>query len=117
MRDNFSKVEGQKRRESLDAIIRLDDALLLFFTKISHRFQRLTGRTNFFLAKLCLYACIIGLLINIASYWVPLIVFKINLLEFIIAVLFVIFLIFQIDFCDKSEETVFSGKKVKIFNI
>src|SRR3989344_4591652 len=31
---------------------RIDALILSFFTKISHRFQRLTGRTNFFLAKI-----------------------------------------------------------------
>ena len=32
---------------------RLDNAIISFFTNISHRFQRLTGLTNFWLAKQC----------------------------------------------------------------
>ncbi len=33
---------------------KIDETLIALFTKFSHRFQQLTGRTNFFLAKTCL---------------------------------------------------------------
>ncbi len=55
---------------------RLDEGILKLFTKFSHWFQRLTGKTNFFLARLCLFPFSIAVASSILNYWFPLLFFK-----------------------------------------
>lgn len=50
----------------------VDERILALFTKFSHWFQRLTGKTNFSLARLCLGPYGIGLLTIGLGYWLPL---------------------------------------------
>jgi hypothetical protein len=47
----------------MSALLRIDDALLSSATRFAHWFQRLTGRTSFFLAKLGLTAACISYVI------------------------------------------------------
>ncbi len=56
----------------MSLVYRLDARLLAMFTRIAHRFQVLFGRTNFFLAKLCLVVAAIGILEMVLNYWWPL---------------------------------------------
>ncbi|TSC74567.1 MAG: hypothetical protein G01um101444_253 [Parcubacteria group bacterium Gr01-1014_44] len=51
----------------------IDAKILSFFTKISHKFQRLTGRTNFFLANICLTVLAMQVVLRIVNYWFPVI--------------------------------------------
>jgi hypothetical protein len=53
-------------------IERIDSAFLKLFTKFSHWFQRLTGKTNFFLARICLVIVVLGSMIFVFNFWIPL---------------------------------------------
>ncbi|MBX4190190.1 hypothetical protein KW791_02765 [Candidatus Parcubacteria bacterium] len=47
----------------------IDAWVLSYFTKFSHWFQRMTGRTNFFLAKVFIFAYVISILVGALNYW------------------------------------------------
>ena len=53
----------------MNILERIDALVLSFFAKISHKFQRTTGRTNFFLANICLTAFAMVVVVNIINYW------------------------------------------------
>jgi hypothetical protein len=55
----------------MDAIKRLDERILALFTKFSHWFQRLTGLTNYFLAKTAVGLFFVDGLAKIANFWFP----------------------------------------------
>lgn len=55
---------------------RIDAVILSFFTKISHKFQILTGRTNFFLAKCCLVIMALTIVTKILNFFIPLVNYK-----------------------------------------
>lgn len=87
----------------------VDDEILSFFTKISHKFQRLTGRTNFFLAKCCISVFGIGLLLHIANYWFHFLNHKTKWTDFIFLIL-VPFLLLDTKALDEVEEKKFSSE-------
>ncbi|MBP9822157.1 MAG: hypothetical protein KBC81_01780 [Candidatus Pacebacteria bacterium] len=60
---------------------KVDAFILGYFTKFSHWFQCLTGRTNFFLAYVCLTIWIIDLFVRIGNYWWPLLEEKTTISE------------------------------------
>src|SRR3989344_5439179 len=49
----------------------IDEKLLQFFTKISHKFQIWTGKTNFFLAKCCIFLGVGTYVLTLANYYIP----------------------------------------------
>ncbi len=53
-------------------IKKIDDFILGLFTKFSHWFQRLTGKTNFWLAYICLSLWVGDLFVMAFNYWIPL---------------------------------------------
>lgn len=85
----------------------IDDKILLFFTKISHKFQRLTGRTNFFLAKCCISVLAIGLLLHAANYWFPLLSHETSLFSFFFQIFVVIIISLDVNRLDKAEKESF----------
>ncbi|MEK7560169.1 MAG: hypothetical protein AAB522_02625 [Patescibacteria group bacterium] len=94
----------------MDILERVDGKILEFFTKISHKFQRLTGRTNFFLARLCLSGMAIGLLLSVISYWIPLLHRKTNLFWVFVEIFVVLRLTFDVKELEKAEEQNFFGE-------
>lgn len=63
----------------MKVFVRIDEVILSFFTKISHWWQRLTGLTNYWLAKCALMVVSISLLVRILNYWHPLLSHKTEL--------------------------------------
>lgn len=51
----------------------LDELVFLIFTKFAHWFQRLTGRTNYFLAKVGILVVLASITITITSYAAPMV--------------------------------------------
>ena len=58
---------------------RIDALILSFFTKISHKFQRLTGKTNFFLANIFLTLLAMFVAENVINFWFPILKTKTNI--------------------------------------
>lgn len=92
----------------------IDAKILSFFTKISHKFQRLTGRTNFFLAKICLCVLALSVMVMVANYWFPLLGRDGNIFSLIVSVVF-IFIARRMYYCDKAEDEVLTEEKTNFF--
>ena len=95
-------------------IITVDNFLLSFFTKISHRFYRLMGRTNFFLAKFMVCIMTALLMIAMISFWFPLF-FKPSVTVVIISGLNLIFCLVDLNRCDEAESKTLSNEHINIF--
>lgn len=57
---------------------RIDALILSFFTKISHKFQIWTSRTNFFLAKLTISLLELSVILSLLNIFIPLLDPKTN---------------------------------------
>lgn len=87
----------------------IDGWILGQCTKFAHWFQRLTGRTNFFLAKNCRALCFMAVALQITNHFGKL--YKGD--ETVMVVLFGPLILLQIMWegwqCDKAEDHVLSG--------
>jgi hypothetical protein len=95
----------EARRKHMEFLERLDDRILMFFTNISHRFQRLTGRTNFFLAKVALFTHMFGAFISIANYWAPLMSIESGVVDVVVFMMTSLFSIIIVIWCEYAEKT------------
>ncbi len=92
----------------------IDAKILALVTRLSHAFQRLTGRTNFFLAKIALFAIWTSITVQIANYWLPLLNIKTDLI-FVLILAFIAYTLFRdLARCDTAEEQVLEENKTKI---
>lgn len=88
----------------------LDNVILAFFTRISHAFQRLTGRTNFFLAMLAIIVMSISCIVAICDYWVPVLRnHHSNSFDVAINGFVLLTFVWHFQFCKMAEERAFSG--------
>lgn len=83
----------------------LDSVILKFFTKISHRIQIVTGKTNFFLAKIALCVMIIDLMIVILNYWLSLLEKQTDLVVFVFETFALLMYILITMICDQAEQS------------
>lgn len=83
---------------------RIDGALLGLYTKISHRFQRFTGRTNFFLAKCALFVYGSCALIYMGNYWLPLLARESGILIVFLRLVILAGVSIDMMTCDQAEE-------------
>ena len=92
---------------------KVDAKLIGFFTKISHRFQRLTGRTNFFLAKIAL--CVVGLSLmsQVADYFLSLFGIGTSALSVVLALGAATVVISWAYECDEAKHGVYAEEKAK----
>ncbi len=88
----------------------LDDWLILLCTKFAHWFQRLTGRTSFFLAKLGLGMCIGSSFVGILNYWVPIIPYPSSPWKLTFEIFMVVKMLYDGIQCNKSEAELYEGK-------
>lgn len=101
----------------MEKIIAIDNLILSFFTKISHKFYRLTGRTNFFLAKLAICVLVASTMTVIFSYWFPAILgFQPQSLLVALSGIVSVACLVNMVLCDKAEKSAFSDQRVRIFN-
>jgi len=85
-------------------IERCDQTILGACTRFSHWLQRLTGRTNFFIAKIGLGIATISILVEIANYFSKFLVHKTNLFDVAFGGLVVLALTVDVYLCNKAEE-------------
>lgn len=100
----------------MDLIVVVDSFFLSFFTKISHKFCRLTGRTNFFLAKLMVCVTLACTMIMVLGYWLPLFPTKLPVIFVVLAGLLNIKCLIEMNLCDKAENAALNDERVRIFN-
>lgn len=94
-------------------ILTVDSALLSFFNKIVRAFARLTGRSNFFLAKIMMCISTSGAMIATANYWFPLLPIRSSLLFMIIMALVALLAINNMVECDKAEDITLQDEQTK----
>ena len=97
----------------LQMLEKIDATILSFFTKISHAFQRLTGRTNFFLAKCSIIMAGTSLIVHTVGYWIPITYRDPSLLSlFLIGPLLVVFG-WDMRNCDRADDRHLSSERTK----
>ena len=88
----------------MELIEMVDATILAFFTKVSHKFQRLTGRTNFFLAKTALCLAGLDILANIGNYWLHFLARETNIVQLVLGITVITFLFKDMYLCDRDED-------------
>ncbi len=71
----------------MNAFERVDTKMLSFFTKISHKFEQATGKTNLFLANICLGIFALFIVMTITNYWSPIFMKETDRILLILALL------------------------------
>lgn len=98
-------------------VITVDTILLSFFTKISHKFYWLTGKTNFFLAKIAICILVASSMTVVFNYWFPLMLgYSVPLPFIIFYTIISISLLKKMNLCDKAENFIFNNDRVKVFH-
>lgn len=88
---------------------KLDNFILAGCTKFSHWFQRLTGRTNYFLAKIGLILTVASISVSVISYVLPILPIKRPLWFVFLLGLIAIFEIGRMTKLDKAEKNAMSS--------
>lgn len=91
----------------------LDKNLLERFTKFCHWFQRMTGRTNFFLAKIVVWLLACSTIVSVVNYYYRVLVNETDLLSCVISIILTPLFLRDAYLCDKSEGDSLSTTKAK----
>lgn len=95
----------------------IDGFVLKHITKFSHWFQRLTGKTCYFLAKTMFLMVVSVFIISACNYWIRVLYFKSLFLDVVVAPICIWFWKDHIYMMDKSDEHLFGGNRTKLLNV
>ena len=87
----------------------LDEWILHKCTQFSHQFQRLTGKTNFFIAKVFLSVVGCSAMVVVVNYWVPLLEHKSTLFSCVLNVVIVLVEASRVKKCQENEDRLYDG--------
>lgn len=93
----------------------LDAPILAFFTMVSHRFQWLTGKTNFFLAKIMIMWVAAGVIVEIGNYWFPVLGRATDTFDLVIHAIFLFFTVTYAIDCDSAENLSNKTPRIKFY--
>lgn len=93
----------------------VDNYFISLFTKFTIWFMWLTGRTNFFLAKIALCFMIASMMVLVMNYWFPVLGSSTGAWHIMFAVIASISFLIELNQCDRAEKNVFSNKRVLFF--
>ena len=114
---NCSTSRKKERQWQMEWVKRVDGFFLSFFTNISHKFYRLTGYSNFFLAKLAVCVMVASVMVVIFNYWFPgILSYQSSLIQVAICGLISMFCLFDMVRCDKAEKSTFNNERVRMFH-
>lgn len=99
----------------MNLVIAVDNCILSFFTKISHKFYSLTGLTNFFLAKLSVCILTLSSMTVILGFWFPVLTFKPIPIVVVLNAIVCTVVLLDMYLCDKADKNIFSGNRVNFF--
>lgn len=88
-----------------------DARLLSFYTRVSHKFQRIFGKTNFFLAKLCFSIAAFSAMTDVVNYWFPVLHGKGDIFLTIVGMFVVLTFFYAVIFSDQAEEEAQTGSR------
>jgi hypothetical protein len=108
----LEKQEGRRQMNTSSGLARLDAGVMLWCTQFAHWFQRLTGRTSFFIAKLGLGFCMWSLLADIVNYWLPILTHESSVMSVALQSMVMLSLLMQSVQCNKAEESLYGGKVI-----
>ncbi len=94
----------------------VDTFVLKHITKFSHWFQRLTGKTCYFLAKVMFSMVVADAVINACNYWIRVIYHESSISDIIIAPILVFIWGNFIYNMDESDRHLFAGERTKVWN-
>lgn len=92
----------------------LDEKILSFFTKVSHRFQILTGRTNYFLAKICMFVAGAGATLQILNYFHQILAHRTPLFLVVVYVGVIGYAVYRTLECDTFENDVLNRERISV---
>lgn len=107
---------SKNKEGEMGLIIKIDAVFLAFFNRIARAFARLTGKSNFFLAKIAVWLVIISAMTTALNYWLPILARKTN--PFIAALYGYAALLFLTDIyrCDRAEDAATNDERTRIFS-
>lgn len=98
----------------MDLVFKIDKIILAGYTKLSHKFQDLTGRTNFFLAKIAIWGVIIASLVICFNFYFRVLVRETDWASLIINILLaLIYSLFLIK-CTNAEKDALNNSERKM---
>ena len=87
----------------MDLIYSIDELILKWVTKIAHKIQDLTGRNNFFLAKIMLWGVIINCLVICFNYYFKVLVMDTDIISMILNIIITLIYSSFINRCTQAE--------------
>ncbi len=100
----------------MQLVTSVDDYFLSLFKKFSDWFMRLTGRTNFFLAKISLCVMTASVMVDVINFWFLVLAKPTSILRAVLGGLVLMACYFGLVQCDKAEENSFSNERAKFFS-
>lgn len=95
-------------------MLKIDAKLLDLFTRFSHWFQRMTGKTNFFLAKFGVALCFLEVVVHILNFYFPILSRKSTAFGVVMALLVALILTVQMVKLDYADhDLIFSSERVE----
>lgn len=95
-------------------LTKLDNYILSLFTKFCHWFQRLTGKTNFWLAKFTVFLMFFRDGIYLYNYWFPVLKQKTSLFDAVfVGLIAPLWSMWALWNCDQGEANKYSETKTK----
>ncbi len=91
----------------------IDERILALFTKFSHWFQRLTGLTNFFLARIFLFLMVIETIVRILNYWFHLISRKTTITGVVVSSIMVLLSVLYLHYLHEADEQIYRDNPTK----
>ena len=108
-------MENDGEGEMMEFVTSVDNYFISLFTKLSDWFMRLTGRTNFFLAKIMVCVMIASCMVSVINFWFPLLSFPTTILGMVFNGTISLTLLTLLTPCDEAEKNVFSHKRMLFF--
>lgn len=99
----------------MNILLAIDTLILALCTKFSHWLQRVTGRTNFFVAKIGFFVICLVVLVRIVNYWFPLLGYTEPLVMLFVYIILISIMTKLVYRCDDNEYRLYQGKT--LYNI
>lgn len=99
----------------METLERIDERILALFTKFSHWFQRLTGWTNFFLARMILFLVVIELIVRALNYWFHFLSRRTTIDDIVVGSIMLLFSVIYLHYLHQADEQIYCDNTVKPF--
>ena len=98
----------------------LDQFIIKKFTRYCHLFQKLTGRTNFFIAKIASLVVATAAMLRVLAHYIHFLPHTPSMIDVFLCTWITVILLRDAYLCDRAEEDLLNSEKaepeVKLFN-